>query len=111
MKNRLNEAQDFDRRLTRALEARPTVTVPPQFATRVASLATSRVPPAKHAGARGGSSVGMAVAWVAVAFLLVMLCVLSLTGSAGALHWMAYTLEADFVVLATWLSLTRLVFR
>jgi phosphatidylserine synthase len=90
-------SDEHDRRLTRALENPPQIVIPNGFAQRVAAAAPARMPalPAKP------HRVGIRVAWVTAAILLLAVYAIAQT----AAHWIQLTFEIEFIVLIAWLSL------
>jgi hypothetical protein len=99
---------DFESRLDRALEAAPAVKIPEDFALRVAAMAPARVVALGEAAA-ARRSVGLRIAWVVAAMLLLAMFVLAPSArSGGARRWMEFALEIDFVVLTLWLGMRSL---
>jgi hypothetical protein len=99
---------DFESRLDRALEAAPAVKIPEDFALRVAAMAPARVVASGESAAARGS-VGLRIAWVVAAMLLLAMFVLAPSaGSGGARRWMEFALEIDFVALTLWLGMRSL---
>ena len=98
-----------ERRLNRALEAAPTVSIPKEFAARVAGLATA------SAGSRrpwkvARSNFGGYAAWIASAVLLgVVMVMIGQGGSFAGKQWFELGVEVEFAALTAWLGLrTRL---
>jgi hypothetical protein len=98
---RMNEGDTIDARLTRALERKPAVDVPAEFAARVAAQVPVRravaLPPARY---------GLLAARVGMGVLLVALVVLAMRSTGHpvlgeALEWV---LCAELAGLALWLS-------
>jgi hypothetical protein len=98
------DAGNIDGRLMRALERRPAVTVPEDFALRVAArlpASAAALGPTIHA-----TYVGRRVAWAAAALLL--LATIALAPSAmhsNAKRWLEFAFEVEFVALAAWMAL------
>jgi hypothetical protein len=97
----MNEADSIDARLTRALERKPAVDVPADFAVRVAGKA-----PVRRVVAVPAARYGLAAARIGMGILVIALVVLAMrstshTAVGAALQWV---LCAELVVLAVWLG-------
>jgi hypothetical protein len=92
---------DLEMRVLRALEAKPGVSVPADFAARVAS----RVP-ARRLGAVAPARYGMIAMRVAMAVLVVALVIVAMrSGDRGAVGLaVEWILGAQLVALAMWRS-------
>ena len=100
---------EFERRLDRALEFRPLVAIPEDFAMRGAAQVPAQVIASRQTAA-ADPSVGHRTAWIVAAMLLLAIFVLAPSaGVGGTRRWVEFALEIDFVVLTLWLGLHKLV--
>jgi hypothetical protein len=105
-------AREFDQRLTRALEMVPEPAVPADFSARLASRLPEKPPiPASLLPAQT-THYGQSAIWISMVVLLAVLLASAHTVShstfALTLQW---TLCAQFVLLAVWLSTRRHLLR
>jgi hypothetical protein len=103
-------AREFDQRLTRALEMVPEPAVPADFSARLASRLPAKSPiPGRPAQT---THYGQSAIWISMVVLLAVLLASAHTVShstfALTLQW---TLCAQFVLLAVWLSTRRHLLR
>lgn len=106
MDDRYNQDRDWiDGKLVRALETAPAVTVPEDFARRVASSLPS-LRPMPSAGPR----VADRVAWAVLAVLLVAIVALAPSASGrGTVRWLELGFGVEFATLLAWLCLRPLL--
>jgi hypothetical protein len=106
-----NPDEIFDRRLTAALEAAPTIAVPDDFVLRVMQqLPALRAPSRMALVASPG--IGRRVAFAAIFVLLAAMLAVGLRASGSiALTAVEWSFAAEFILLTVWMSLRPQVLR
>ncbi|WP_213805049.1 hypothetical protein [Granulicella sp. dw_53] len=99
-------AEEFERRVVRALERQPAVRIPAGFAARVASQAPVRI--AATAAVRR-TRYGFGMVWVGMVLLLVAMLGLAPRAGAGSAVWVGleWVLCGQFILLAMWSGMRR----
>jgi hypothetical protein len=103
----MNERDELESGLTRALERAPMVAIPEGFALRVAALVPRRRAALREIPA---SNVGTRVAVAVAAVLLAAICVLAhAVGAGGTMGWLEIGLAIEFATLTAWLGLRQVM--